>query len=134
MSSGYINTQVASVGRSRSPEQLMKTLAARGQANAIIALLFFLTVVALWNIFQPRRQWEYRIETIPDTAFASRMENLGRDGWELVTSRRIASAGKAGDVTEAGNEMVFKRPKHLGQEIIKFMFPQITTGSAFGRR
>src|SRR5262249_54530412 len=129
----YTDTQISSIGRSRSPEQLIKTLAARSQAKAIIALLFFLSIVALWNIFQPRRQWEYRTETISDTAFASRMENLGRDGWELVTSRRIAGAGKSGDGTEAGNEMVFKRPKHLGQELIKFMFPQITSDSESGR-
>ena len=54
-------------------------------------------------------QWEYRIESFPDTAFSSRINAMGKEGWELVFARR---ASDGSDYSPSFSyEMIFKRPK-----------------------
>ena len=50
-------------------------------------------------------KWEYKIESIGDYSFDRVMDELGNEGWELVTARRAIN-----DST-ASYEMIFKRPK-----------------------
>ena len=55
--------------------------------------------------------WEYRIESVPDASFDSRINAMGKDGWELVFARR-ASDGSDYSPTFS-YEMIFKRPKKV---------------------
>jgi hypothetical protein len=53
-------------------------------------------------------QWEYTIQSISDLSFSSDMNNLGKQGWEMVFARR-ATSGPSYD-TEFNYEAIFKRP------------------------
>lgn len=46
-------------------------------------------------------EWEYHEERIPQMTYADRMNELGKQGWELVSVVR----------DDDGTHMFFKRPK-----------------------
>lgn len=75
---------------------------------ALMPIVFIGGLVSLglngWY-FQRMQQvsWEYRIEAIEDTSLESTIQQLGAEGWELATTRRIASTDS--DL----HETVFKR-------------------------
>lgn len=51
-------------------------------------------------------RWEYKLEAPSDIEFASEINKMGEDGWELVSARRATSISD-----KASYEMIFKRPK-----------------------
>lgn len=56
----------------------------------------------------PIPQWEYTIESIPDLGFGTAMNNLGKQGWEMVFARRASSGASYN--AEFSYEVIFKRP------------------------
>ena len=60
---------------------------------------------------QVDRGWEYKIEEISDSGFTDRMNVLGRQGWEMVSSRRPDDSGQS----PIGYEIIFKRPVPLSK-------------------
>ncbi len=50
-------------------------------------------------------KWEYKVESVPDTSFATTMNKLGAEGWEVVFARRARNS-----LDEFSYEMIFKRP------------------------
>jgi hypothetical protein len=80
-------------------------------ASFLISLLL-LAVVALlaYDRFGPARveQWQYMIVAPEDLTFDQEMNQLGRDGWELVSARRATSG--SGYTSTAAYEMILKRP------------------------
>lgn len=87
----------------RSTEQAQKT-GAVSLASAL--LLFAILVVQIFPAFSSP-SWEYKIESPSDEELQTRLEELGDDGWELVTARRATSGGGL----LVSYEMVFKRRK-----------------------
>ncbi|MED1724728.1 DUF4177 domain-containing protein [Brevibacillus parabrevis] len=56
-------------------------------------------------------QWEYKIEEIDDGFFTTaqnKLNNLGKQGWELVGFREITTQN--GWSEKMGFEYIFKRP------------------------
>jgi hypothetical protein len=54
------------------------------------------------------KQWEYRVENIPDNSFSKDMNLLGGERWELVSARRALSSEYG---RPASYEIIFKREK-----------------------
>jgi hypothetical protein len=81
-------------------------------APSFLFFLRLLAVVALlaYDRFGPARvqQWQYMITAPGDAAFDQQMNQLGRDGWELVSARRATSG--SGYSSTASYEMILKRP------------------------
>jgi hypothetical protein len=78
------------------------------QANVIIGLLMAGLGLPFLSWIRPIPRWEYVIENPGDSTFESRMDDLGSEGWELVSARRATS-----EFGPARYEMIFKRPKSL---------------------
>ena len=53
---------------------------------------------------QKMTKWEYTIESIPDMEFSTKINELGKQGWELAFARRALSDGSG------IYEIIFKRP------------------------
>lgn len=54
----------------------------------------------------PHQQWEYMIDSIPDSIFTTIMNLHGEDGWELVFARRASNIDDS-----FSYEVIFKRPR-----------------------
>ncbi len=86
-----------------------------GQVNAILAVLiagllvFPIARSAFTKIAPP--QWEYMVQAIPDASFTLKMDEYGRDGWELVFARRASDGNEY--LPKFNYEVIFKRPKQL---------------------
>jgi hypothetical protein len=80
--------------------------------GSFLVFMLLLAVVALlaYDRFGPVRveQWQYMIVAPDDAQFDQQMNQLGRDGWELVSARRATSG--SGYLTSASYEMILKRP------------------------
>ena len=55
-----------------------------------------------------RPQWEYTLKDVPDADFTDQMNEMGKDGWDVVTARR---ASDGNDTPTFSYEIVFKRAK-----------------------
>ncbi len=55
-----------------------------------------------------RPQWEYTLKDVPDADFTDQMNNMGKEGWDVVTARR---ASDGADTPTFSYEIVFKRAK-----------------------
>lgn len=92
---------------------LMRSVMRAVAGGVLVALLCFSAVggaVAWWlaaDREDGKSAWSYRIEGVADAEWSATMNNLGRDGWELVNCRRATEAGSG----EALYECIFKRPK-----------------------
>ena len=94
-------------------------LPSRGQLSWLITLLVL--VVACMGVVigvlingqnaTETQKWEYKIEAPEDVLFEIKVNELGREGWELVSARRATGSGY-GD--SASYEMIFKRPLAKG--------------------
>ena len=73
----------------------------------IFSLVILVSALILAGCQQSPTVWEYHIEAVPDLSFNTRMNQLGQEGWELVTARR-ASDGDTDNPTMS-YEMIFKR-------------------------
>lgn len=51
--------------------------------------------------------WEYQIESVPDLSFDTTMNELGKEGWELVFARRASNP----TTDDFSYECIFKRKK-----------------------
>jgi hypothetical protein len=75
---------------------------------AVIALLalnlIFTAITTFRGTPTVSQEWEYKTTGIPDSLFDQKMNDLGRQGWELVFARR-ATVGDIG----ALYEVIFKR-------------------------
>jgi len=80
-------------------------------SHRVVALLVILTLLVGWQVLKPYPKWEYKIESVSDYSFSISIDNLGRDGWELVTARRATSSATPGSTEkpEVSYEMIFKR-------------------------
>jgi len=67
--------------------------------RAITLLVMFCTT----TLVASAQAWEYRIEYLGDLEFRSGIEEIGQEGWELVSARRATSDD------DYGYEMIFKR-------------------------
>lgn len=87
----------------RSAEHTKKA----GILSLISVLLLFAILVV--EVFPSLRSpsWEYRVESPGDSELQSKMDELGAEGWELVTARRATSGGGL----FVSYEMIFKRRK-----------------------
>ncbi|MDA3876776.1 MAG: hypothetical protein PF483_06780 [Halothiobacillus sp.] len=88
----------------------------RAQVAWVIALLAIL-VVGLASIvvvratgakLVPVQQWQYKIVSPSDYVIQEKMNELGKQGWELVFARRAMSGSEYNRT--ASYEMLFKRP------------------------
>ena len=52
--------------------------------------------------------WEYAIQDVPDDGFTQKMNDLGNQGWELVSARR---ASNGTDSPTLSYKVIFKRPR-----------------------
>ena len=84
-----------------------------GTQITIAVLLLTGTIFALISMLPADptgpTKWEYLIETPSDYTLDLKLDEYGRDGWELIFARR-ASSGAGGSYSY---EMIFKRPKQL---------------------
>ena len=53
------------------------------------------------------QKWEYQIISPSDSKFDEKMNEMGNEGWELITARRATSSYSS----SASYEMIFKRKK-----------------------
>jgi hypothetical protein len=70
----------------------------------VIAVLLLAMIAMQRASHEKALGWEYKLEQISDQGFADRLNTLGRQGWELVSSR------KTDDSQGGGYELVLKRP------------------------
>jgi hypothetical protein len=78
-----------------------------GQMSWLITmvLVFGLAAVGLPFFFGAPDRWEYRIEAPSDLSLTDELDDLGREGWEVVSARRATSGSGYG----ASYEMILKR-------------------------
>lgn len=122
--------------------QPSSSIVSKLQATIIIILLCVVIGLMCWHTFSVSRQldqnlqtglgrieakinapveWEYRIEAIPDTSFSQTINEMGKEGWELVFARR-ASDGATYSPTFS-YEIIFKRPKRAGSAPVEKSTP-----------
>jgi hypothetical protein len=75
----------------------------------VIALLIGLLIGELWPLVGSSPNWEYSIESPPDSKLQERLDQLGAAGWELVFARR--ATGDTSEGSSAQYEMILKRRK-----------------------
>jgi hypothetical protein len=82
---------------------------------AVVLLLIIQIVLAVYTVAfgakPAERSWEYQIVAIPDSLFDTKLNELGKDGWEIVSARR-ASDGSTYAPTFS-YELILKRPARL---------------------
>lgn len=80
------------------------------QANLIISLLTFILGIQIYTNFLVAPaplvppKWEYGIEWFEDNDFATSVNKVGQEGWEMVFARRATNANE-----KYGYEMIFRR-------------------------
>lgn len=72
----------------------------------IVGLLTLQFLLPAQTPDSPHQEWEYMIDSIPDSIFTTIMNLHGENGWELVFARRASNI----DDTFA-YEVIFKRPR-----------------------
>jgi len=74
----------------------------------IILLICILSVLvfSLFNSFSNQAKWEYKLESPEDYTFEKEMNELGDEGWELVSARRATVSYGSRD---AFYEIILKR-------------------------
>jgi len=76
-------------------------------AASLLGLLLLLGFNTLAGQKTQTVTYEYKVTSIPDTAFTENMNQLGTEGWELVFARRAQDS----TTDEFSYEVIFKRPK-----------------------
>jgi hypothetical protein len=78
------------------------------QGVVIISLLLFGLGFPCFGFLRPvlTQQWEYKIASPSDIGFQREMDDLGKQGWELVFARRATSQEDS-----VHYEVILKRPK-----------------------
>lgn len=83
---------------------------------AAVALLALQSSLAVYTIAvgskPAERSWEYQIVAIPDPIFDTKMNELGKEGWELVSARRASDGSTYSP--RFSYELILKRPARLG--------------------
>jgi len=95
-----------------SPGQIRVGLTRRQGSIIIAVLVAMLIILSLDTLYRLNRipRWEYKIESIQDFEFSTKMERFGAVGWELTVARRAIGDSSLGD--EKGvYECIFRRPK-----------------------
>ena len=70
-----------------------------------VLVVLLLAILVMRGTGVNRRQfWEYKVEAISDTGFADRLNSLGSQGWEVVSTRPTEDAQGP-----AGYEVILKR-------------------------
>lgn len=92
----------------RPPEPVQLRL----RLDVIIYMLMFIAGVVFFKLMGPHFNlelgYEYYITSPADGAFDLELRSLGKNGWDLVSSRR-ATSSEDGVVYE----MIFKRPRSI---------------------
>ena len=78
-----------------------------GNAIAFIIIVIWLTISPL--SLSRKVVWEYKIEAISDIVFDWRMQEIGKEGWELVSARRAITG--EGEASRGIYECIFSRKK-----------------------
>jgi len=73
----------------------------------LLIALVFPSCMALQKEQKPK-QYEYKIEFINDYTWSSEMNSQGREGWQVVGSRRASSSS----TDDYGYEIIFMREIH----------------------
>mgnify|MGYP000440746330 CR=1 FL=1 len=95
-----------------NPSRFTKFLSIYNGVRELIntALLAGILLLLGFNALNARRTsatWEYKIEGIQDATFDLTMQQLGAEGWELVSARRALSG--EGSSSSGLYEVIFKR-------------------------
>jgi hypothetical protein len=69
-------------------------------ALLLLILIACLLGVLVYTSVTGAERWEYSVVSLADTELKKEMNEMGREGWELVTARRTSGGSY---------EMVFKR-------------------------
>jgi hypothetical protein len=104
-------TQVAPQPDPEPQPKRKSTTPSRNQTDVIIILLAAIFLLSGWTAFSQRTTWEYKIVAPSDLTIDTRINALGKDGWELVSARRATSS--LGGESTAAYEMIFRRRKPL---------------------
>ncbi len=78
------------------------------RALLVMSTLTTLALSALLVLALRVPRWDYRIPAPNDRMFDVDMNQLGTDGWEVVTCRRAMGSGPE---ESAAYECIFKRPR-----------------------
>jgi hypothetical protein len=83
----------------------------------IIVLLTIQVLLSVYSLAfgsKPAEQkWEYQIVALPDVLFDKQLNELGKDGWELVSARRASNGSTYSPIFSY--EMILKRPARIVQ-------------------
>lgn len=95
-----------------SPASPVAWLSYLGLTQGLVSMLALLGIFSLmlFNSLAGQKTqtvvWEYKVDSVPDLIFTEYMDNLGEEGWELVTARRANNS----ITDEFSYECIFKRP------------------------
>ena len=77
------------------------------QGNIIIFLLLMLNVIII--LFTIKPTWDYKLVSFEDSLFEMSINEVGAQGWELVSARRAVTG--EGETSRGIYECIFKLKK-----------------------
>jgi hypothetical protein len=90
----------------------------RRQLTALVVIGGLVVLMQAFQIvsnFPAPHRWEYLIEAPTDANLRQRLNQLGEQGWEIVSSRRATS--QEGGTTTAAYELILRRPAGSGSAL-----------------
>ncbi|WP_416667859.1 type IV pilin-like G/H family protein [Egbenema bharatensis] len=82
--------------------------------TTLLAGIFLFLVVGAWSANRPNPGvWEYKVEGVEDLSFDYKMQQLGAEGWEVISARRAVSG--EGSSSRGLYEVIVRRPTTQAQ-------------------
>jgi len=72
----------------------------------VVAVLLLATLAVENSAHVSAGRWEYKIENMTDTGIADRLDQLGKQGWEMISESRSSDSQSSG----VDYEVILKRP------------------------